>query len=119
MPKIVYANIVWFLIVIASAVSASISRHGSTEWDKMADVRMNYDVVFAGVFGSYCLVSIVGLLKRKKWGYSSAMGFNYVIAALSIIPMLGLRNDIPLSEVSKVIWSWKKAHFFYNAVMYK
>lgn len=119
MPKIVCANIVWFLIVIASAVSASISRHGSTEWDKMADVRMNYDVVFVGVFGSYCLVSIVGLLKRKKWGYSSAMGFNYVIAALSIIPMLGLRNDIPLSEVSKVIWSWKKAHFFYNAVMYK
>lgn len=109
MPKIVYANIIWFLVVMASTVGASIARHESTEWDKMEGVRLNYDILFVGVFGIYCLVSIVGLLKRKKWGYSSAMGFNYVIAFLSVVPVLGLlffslRNDISLSEAADANW---------------
>lgn len=109
MPKVVYANIIWFLVVMASTIGASLARHGSPQWDKMADVRLYYDILFVGIFGCYCAVSIVGLLKRKKWGYSSAMGFNYVIAALSVIPVLGLLffsllNDIPLSEVSDANW---------------
>lgn len=111
MPKIVYANVVWFLVVMASLIDTSVMHHQSADWDDMPDSRLHYDLLLVGVFGCYCLAAIVGLLSRKKWGYSAAMGFNYVIGALSIAPtiaiiVVSLRSDLPISSMSDAGLAW-------------
>jgi hypothetical protein len=109
MPKVIYANLVWFLIVMVGTVGASINRHTSEFWAAMPDVRRNYDLFFVGAYGLLFLVALIGILKRKKWGYEFTMAFNYILALLAFIPVVGLiifnlRNGIPLSWIADLDW---------------
>ena len=38
MPKVVYANILWFMVVMIAAISESMSRHASDEWASMVNL---------------------------------------------------------------------------------
>ncbi len=107
MPKVIYANLIWFFIVMVGAVNGSISRHKSEFWQGMPDVSRNYDLLFLGAYGCLFLMSLVGILKRKRWGYECAMGFNYTLSALIVIPFIAIfiftiTNGIPLSFLSQI-----------------
>lgn len=89
---------------MVALVMAAADRHASEFWDSMPDVRQNYDLLFVGVFGGMFLASVVGVLKRKKWGYEFIVSFNYVLAFLSFIPIIGLaiycfKSGVPVSEI--------------------
>lgn len=108
MPKVIYANLIWFLIIMVGTVRAAIYRHTSESWQCMpASVIRNYDLMFVGAYGCLFLISLVGILKRKRWGYECAMGFNYTLSALVIIPFIAIfiftiTNGIPLSFLSQI-----------------
>ena len=105
MPRVLYGNIIWFAIVMGAIFLAALSRHESEFWDSMPDVRRNYDLLFVGVFGAIFLISSIGIILQKKWGYEFTVSFNYLLAFLSFIPLLGLifyflKEGIPLSELT-------------------
>jgi fluoride ion exporter CrcB/FEX len=106
MPKIIYANVIWFLIVLIGTVAASINRHTSATWNQMPDVRLKYDLLYVWVLGVFLLLASIGLLRKKKWGYKLAMSFNYVLAALAFIPIIGLVifYKVSLSETVAMTW---------------
>lgn len=100
---------------------SSVNRHSSAEWKRMPDVRLNYDLLFVGVWGLLFLLAAIGLLKRKKWGYDCAMCFNYILAFMAFIPFIGLvlfnwEHGIPLSEIIKIDWSFHIGNILISAV---
>ena len=90
MPKIVYANLTWFIIIVAAAIGGSINRHASSTWDAMPDVRLNYDLMFVGAFALLLILSLIGIYKKKNWGYVWAMTFNYILISFSITPSIAV-----------------------------
>ncbi len=73
--KIIYANIVWFAVLVFGLFNAAFARHNSDDWNNMQDVRLNYDFLYGGV-AVLLIVAAVGLLLRKKWGYNLAKSLN-------------------------------------------
>ena len=105
MPRILYWNIIWFAVVMGALFLAALSRHESEVWDSMADVRQNYDLFFVGGFGIIFVISSIGIIRQKKWGYEFTVSFNYLLAFLSLIPFFGLtlyflKEGISLSELT-------------------
>jgi uncharacterized membrane protein len=84
--KGIYANITWYAFMVFGLISAGYKRHTSQEWESMADVRFNYDLLF-GSLVIFLVVCIVGLFNRKKWGYKLAVSAN---ATLTILPITAL-----------------------------
>ena len=106
MPKVIYANLIWLFIIVLGAIAASIFRHASGSWDIMPDVRMNYDILFVCGFCCLFIISLIGILKRKKWGYEFTMCFNYILIMLAFIPIIigiiyALKSSIPFH----IIWN--------------
>ena len=65
--KGIYANIIWFAIVIFGLSGAAFWRHNSTEWASMADSRLVYNLVY-GLVAMYLIVATVGLIIKRKVG---------------------------------------------------
>ena len=121
MPKIIYANLVWFIIIFTGAVIGSVNRHSSPTWDTIPDVRLNYDLMFVGVFGLILLISLIGIYKKRSWGYNSAMFFNYILVTFSVTPIIGMLiyafiNDFTISNLMEIDWSFTSAGFFTSAI---
>lgn len=119
MPKIVYANIVWFGLIVLMGVNASLMRHKSSTWQAMPDVEIKYDVLFVGVFGLLFLISSIGLLKKKQWGYQFTMAFNAILTFLVIVPFISLtvlnfEQNISLSQA--VRYSWDTNNFIISFI---
>ncbi len=81
--KLIYANTIWLAVIILGLVGAALNRRSGPDWESMPDVRTNYDFLY-GIIGIYLVVCIVGLVSKKKWGYSATIFAN---AILSIIPL--------------------------------
>ena len=81
--KGIYANIIWFAIVIFGLSGAAFWRHNSTEWASMADSRLVYNLVY-GLVAMYLIVATVGLIIKRKWGYVFAVSANAMLALISI-----------------------------------
>ncbi len=120
--KGIYANIVWYAIIVYGLVGAAVHRHSSADWEGMADARMNYDLVFGGL-ALYLIVSAVGLMLKRKWGYLLAVSANATLAlapmavliaslvivfpALSVIEVLQSNLvNLVLGVVSLGFWIW-------------
>ena len=71
----------------------------------MPDVRNNYDLVY-GLLGLYVGVSIVGLLSKKKWGYSFALSANVTLAiipiSILIVSIVMLEPDASFMNVMEI-----------------
>ena len=105
MPKVIYANLIWLFIIVVGAVAASIFRHSSGAWDIMPNVRMNYDILFVGGFCCLFIIAIIGILKRKRWGYEFTMCFNYILVMLAFIPIIiGIFYVLKSSIPFHLIW---------------
>jgi hypothetical protein len=95
--KIIYANIVWFSLLIIGITIANLGRFNSEEWDDMSGFRFNHTLLYGGV--SLLLVfSIAGLLLKRKWGYELALASNSTMALLPI--SLFVASFILLPELS-------------------
>lgn len=121
MPNVIYINMLWLLIMTGLSITSSIKRHLSAEWNRMPDLRLGYDFLFVGVFGLLFLMTTIGLLKRKKWGYDCAMCFNYILALMALVPVIALvlfnwEHGIPLSEILKIDWSFHLGNILISAV---
>ena len=82
--KVIYANTIFYALILFGLVGAAVNRHLSANWQDMNDVKNNYDII--GVIFCIWLVStIYGLFKRKAWAYSHALSLNAVMA---IVPVL-------------------------------
>ena len=82
--KIIYANIVFFLIVLYGLVGAAIIRLTSDFWQEMNSVKTEYDLVSL-IFVIWLVVTTIGLVMKKPWAYVHALSANAVIA---IVPVL-------------------------------
>lgn len=91
--KGIYANITWYAFIVFGLLSAGYNRHTSKEWERVADVRLNYDLLF-GTLLIFLVVCIVGLFNRKKWGYKMAVSTN---ATLTILPVTALIVTLPMT----------------------
>jgi hypothetical protein len=83
LPKTVYANIIWFIVIFIGTIFSIIDRHLSKEWKTMPDNRVQYDILF-GIIDLALVFSVMGLLSRKKWGYFVALTTNATIACSTI-----------------------------------
>ncbi len=81
--KLIYANIVWFGILIIGITNANLGRFTSEDWGSMEDVRLKYTLLY-GVVTLLLAASITGLLLKKKWGYELALASNTSMALLPI-----------------------------------
>lgn len=81
--KIVYANILWFCILIVGITAANLGRFNSDEWESMSDVRFNYTLLYSGIT-LLLMASIAGLLLKRKWGYELTLASNSTMALLPI-----------------------------------
>jgi len=81
--KIIYANIIWYVITILGLLGAAFNRHSSSDWENMSDVTTNYDIVF-GCLALYLIICGGGLLLKRRWGFAHAVSVN---ATLTLIPL--------------------------------
>lgn len=119
MPKIVYANTVWFALIFLMGLHASWMRHHDPAWQAMPEVKIKYDVLFVGVFGLLCLASSIGLLKKKQWGYHLTMAFNAILAFLVIVPFIALtvfNFEQHLSLFQAVKHGWNTNNFIISFI---
>ena len=82
--KIIYANIVFFILVLYGIAGAAVERFVSSFWQDMGAVKTEYDVVWS-LFSIWLLVTIIGLVLKKPWAYAHALSANAVLAILPII----------------------------------
>jgi len=82
--KVIYANIVFFLIVLYGLIGAALIRLTSDFWQEMDSVKTEYDLVSL-IFVIWLVVTIIGLAMKKPWAYVQALFANAVIA---IVPFL-------------------------------
>ena len=81
--KLIIANILWYAFIIYGLVGAAYNRHSSSDWSAMADVRLKYDLLY-GSLALFLILCSLGLILKKKWGYSLALAAN---ATLTSIPL--------------------------------
>jgi len=81
--KIIYANILFYALILFGLVGAAVDRATTPFWQDMKNIKFNYDVIWALV-GVCILVTIFGLLKRKSWAYKFALTIN---ATFALIPL--------------------------------
>jgi len=99
--KGIYANIVWWVIILWGLIDAAINRQTSPQWKEMSNVALEYNLVY-GSLGIFLVAGIVGLLKKKRWGYSLALSVNGTLAVLPLtifVTSMVLLPDAPLSEL--------------------
>jgi len=102
--KIIYANIIWFGILIIGITVANLSRFNSSEWESMADTRLNYTLFYGGI-SLLLAASICGLLLKRKWGYELALASNSTIALLPIslfVSSFFLAPELPAVELLSI-----------------
>ena len=81
--KLIYANIFWFIILVIGLVNTISNRFLSREWGSMVDVRNNYTALFVFVI-ILLLAAVIGLLRKKKWGYNLSVTSNSIMAMIPI-----------------------------------
>ncbi len=90
------------MLIISDLIYDAIQRYTSTEWSKMTDVRLNYDLVFS-VLVLFLVACVYGLFTKQKWGYSFAMSANGILVAISLASFLIslhlFLTDISLLEI--------------------
>jgi hypothetical protein len=102
--KLIYANIIWFILLILGILNASIGRFNSEEWISMSDVRLKYTLLYGGVM-LYLIISIIGLLLKKSWGYKIALISNSI---MTLIPLsmffvsFFILSEMPISEIVSI-----------------
>jgi hypothetical protein len=102
--KLIYANIIWFTLLIFGILNASIGRFNSEEWISMSDVRLKYTLLYGGVI-LFLIISIIGLLLKKSWGYKIALTSNLI---MTLIPLsmffvsFFILSEIPISEIFSI-----------------
>ena len=77
--KVIYANIVFFLIVLYGLIGAALIRLTSEFWQQMDSVKTEYDLISL-IFVIWLVVTIIGLAMKKPWAYVQALFANAVIA---------------------------------------
>ena len=103
--KGVYANIAWFLLVVAGLVLAFVDRHTAQGWSSMSDVRVMYDLLY-GSLALYLVGCATGLFLKRKWAYQHALAANVTLALLPCGMLLGslwlLLPDLGLVSLLKI-----------------
>ena len=89
-PKVIWANILFFIYVILNLVGGVIYRNISSEWENMKDVRLEYDLFFGLGFSALSILAIVGLLLRKEWGRQISITFCAVLFFANFVLRLGV-----------------------------
>ncbi len=82
--KIIYANIVLFIVVLYGLLGSAITRLNSSFWQEMDSVKTEYDIVWS-LFSIWLIITIYGLLKKKHWAYVHTLSIN---AVLAFVPLL-------------------------------
>jgi len=98
--KVIYANIVFFIIVLYGLVGAALIRLTSSFWETMDGVKTEYDLVSL-ICAVWLLVTIVGLILRKPWAYTHALSIDAVIAIVPII-LLIIASSILWQEINHI-----------------
>ncbi len=102
--KIIYANIVFFLVVLYSLIGAALIRLTSDFWQSMESFTTEYDLVSL-FFVVWLVVTTIGLVMKKQWAYVHALSANAVIAVvpvlLFIIATIMLWGEIDHIETAK------------------
>ena len=80
--KIIYANILFYVLILFGLVGAAVDRAAQPIWKDMNNTKFYYDIIGVLV-GTWILVTIFGLLKRKSWAYKFALTVN---ATFTLIP---------------------------------
>lgn len=117
--KLIYANIMWFLILIFGIMNATLERFSSEDWNSLDDVRLKFTLLYSLV--SLLLGgSILGLLLKRKWGYELALASNasmvflpisLFIVTLILAPTMSTSDlisshslNLVVSSISLVFW---------------
>ncbi len=82
--KIIYANIIFFILVLYGTAGAAVERFVSSFWEDMGAVKTEYDIVWS-LFSIWLLITITGLILKKPWAYAHAISAN---AVLAIVPTI-------------------------------
>jgi len=104
--KVIYANIVLFIVVLYGLLGSAITRLNSSFWQDMGSVKTEYDVVWL-LFSVWLVITIYGLLKKKPWAYVHTLSINAVLAfvplLLLIVASAMLWQEIDLIQTLKSI----------------
>jgi len=89
-PKVIWANTIFFIYVLFGVVGGVIYRNISSEWENMKDVRLEYDLFFGLGFSALSILAIVGLLLRKEWGRQFSIAFCAVLFFANFVLRIGV-----------------------------
>lgn len=120
--KGIYANITWYTLVIVGLINAGYYRHTSHDWRGMTESRLNYDLLF-GSLVIFLVICIIGLFRKKKWGYYLAVSANATLTIspicvlvvtlvmtyqeLSILDIFQINSEnLITGAISLVFWVW-------------
>jgi hypothetical protein len=104
MPKILYINIIWFSIVMVAMVINGIARYSSILWSEVPDIEQSKFFLFDSLLVCIFIISFVGVMRRKKWGFEFTVSLNYVLTIWPFMPIVALaiscfKSGLPISEI--------------------
>lgn len=104
MPKILYINMIWFSVVMVAIVMNGIARYSSTVWSEVPDIEQSKFFLFDSSLVCISIISFVGIMRRKKWGFAFTVSLNYVLTIWPFMPIMAFaiycfKSGLPISEM--------------------
>jgi hypothetical protein len=104
MPKILYINIIWFSVVIVAIIMNGIARYSSTLLSEVPDIEQSKFFLFDSLLVCIFIISFVGIMRRKKWGFAFTVSLNYVLTIWPFMPIMAFaiycfKSGLPISEM--------------------
>jgi uncharacterized membrane protein YqaE (UPF0057 family) len=104
MPKILYINIIWFSVVIVAIIMNGIARYSSTLLSEVPDIEQSNFFLFDSLLVCIFIISFVGIMRRKKWGFAFTVSLNYILTIWPFMPIMAFaiycfKSGLPISEM--------------------
>lgn len=97
-------NLIWFTFLLYGLGGAAYVRHTSPSYADATELRLMYDLIYLVGLGGLILLAILGIILRKKWGYSVSIIVNAVIPVLALgIFIIGIfMTDLQFGDVLRI-----------------
>lgn len=104
MPKILYINMIWFSVVVVAIIINGIARYSSTLGNEVLEIEQSKLLLFDSLLVCIFIISFVGIMRRKKWGFAFTVSLNYVLTIWPFLPIMAFaiycfKSGLPISEM--------------------
>ena len=95
---------IWFSVVVVAIIINGIARYSSTLGNEVLEIEQSKLFLFDSLLVCIFIISFVGIMRRKKWGFAFTVSLNYVLTIWPFMPIMAFaiycfKSGLPISEM--------------------